>query len=170
MVETFTKIPNTICAQCQTPIYRRPNHIRKAKKGVFCNKICYGKSKQILKACVVCGKPILSKNSKQTCSEECKKANYLRPGRRHSLGKQKIENKNYRKTTTRSFRKFYFLRHEQKCQICGYDKHVEILNIHHIIERSKGGNDEDKNLIILCPNCHAEVHKGFQQIESCQSR
>jgi len=42
-----------------------------------------------------------------------------------------------------------------KCRICGYDKIVEA---HHIIPTSEGGSTSLKNGILLCPNCHAEVH------------
>ena len=42
------------------------------------------------------------------------------------------------------------------CAICKYDK---IVNVHHIDgDRS---NNKINNLIVLCPNHHAEVHKGF---------
>ena len=42
-----------------------------------------------------------------------------------------------------------------KCKICGYDKIVEA---HHIVPTSEGGSTSLKNGILLCPNCHAEVH------------
>jgi hypothetical protein len=42
-----------------------------------------------------------------------------------------------------------------KCRICGYDKIVEA---HHVIPTSEGGSTSLKNGILLCPNCHAEVH------------
>jgi RNA-directed DNA polymerase len=31
-------------------------------------------------------------------------------------------------------------------------------NIHHIIERAKGGTDDMKNLVLLHPNCHRQLH------------
>lgn len=42
-----------------------------------------------------------------------------------------------------------------RCQVCGYDK---IVDAHHIIPRSRGGKSTIVNGILLCPNCHAEVH------------
>ena len=33
-------------------------------------------------------------------------------------------------------------------------------NIHHIIERHKGGGDELGNLVLLHPNCHRQIHSG----------
>ena len=45
------------------------------------------------------------------------------------------------------------------CQCCG-KKHVR-LEIHHIIFRSLGGADDEKNLITLCEKCHKAVHDGI---------
>lgn len=45
-----------------------------------------------------------------------------------------------------------------KCFICGYDKIVEA---HHIIPVNDGGKTSVRNGILLCPNCHAEVHAGL---------
>ena len=44
------------------------------------------------------------------------------------------------------------------CQCCG-KKHVR-LEVHHIIFRSMGGTDDEKNLITLCEKCHKAVHDG----------
>lgn len=35
---------------------------------------------------------------------------------------------------------------------------VENFNIHHIVEKAKGGKDINSNLVILHPNCHKKVH------------
>ena len=42
-----------------------------------------------------------------------------------------------------------------KCFVCGYNKIVEA---HHIVPINDGGKTSVKNGILLCPNCHAEVH------------
>lgn len=45
---------------------------------------------------------------------------------------------------------------EQKwCQLCGSTNWLEI---HHIIYRSQGGNNDERNLIRLCKKCHMLVH------------
>ena len=44
----------------------------------------------------------------------------------------------------------------QKCERCGYDKHPEILVVHHRDRNRKNGTKE--NLELLCPNCHEEEH------------
>lgn len=42
------------------------------------------------------------------------------------------------------------------CAICGWNE--SRCDIHHIIERKNGGNDDVSNLIIVCPNCHRVIH------------
>jgi 5-methylcytosine-specific restriction endonuclease McrA len=44
---------------------------------------------------------------------------------------------------------------DKRCLICGFDK---IVDIHHLVERSKGGSNELSNLIMLCPNHHKMLH------------
>ena len=44
------------------------------------------------------------------------------------------------------------------CQYCG-KKHTR-LEVHHIIFRSKGGADDENNLITLCKECHDAIHAG----------
>ena len=45
------------------------------------------------------------------------------------------------------------------CQCCG-KKHVR-LEVHHIVFRSLGGSDDEKNLITLCEKCHKAIHDGI---------
>ncbi len=40
-------------------------------------------------------------------------------------------------------------------QLCGSRRNLEV---HHILCRSRGGDDSDDNLLTLCAICHAEVH------------
>lgn len=45
------------------------------------------------------------------------------------------------------------------CQCCG-KKHVR-LEVHHIVFRSMGGTDDERNLITLCEKCHKAIHDGL---------
>ena len=43
-----------------------------------------------------------------------------------------------------------------KCSLCDYVGNNT--HIHHIIPRSRGGSDDDSNLIELCTICHGKAH------------
>jgi RNA-directed DNA polymerase len=57
-----------------------------------------------------------------------------------------------------------WLRQQQCCAMCRHRITQETgWNIHHIVERVKGGNDDLSNLVLLHPNCHRQLH-------SCDNR
>ena len=43
-----------------------------------------------------------------------------------------------------------------RCQNCGS---MQNLQVHHLRLRSHSGPDEEQNLITLCADCHAQVHR-----------
>jgi hypothetical protein len=45
----------------------------------------------------------------------------------------------------------------RRCCICRRYRPTK-LQVHHIQERSKGGSDEEDNLIVTCLSCHSDVH------------
>ena len=45
------------------------------------------------------------------------------------------------------------------CQVCKNKRKDRKLDVHHIVFRSKGGSDEETNLITLCNSCHTDLHK-----------
>ena len=79
-------------------------------------------------------------------------------------------------TRERMIRNREFIRNykrDKKCEICGYNKYPEILDFHHKNKETKnqGVNSLMKSLknldiikqeidkcILLCPNCHREIH------------
>jgi hypothetical protein len=49
-----------------------------------------------------------------------------------------------------------------ECKLCS--KESEYLEVHHIIPKSRGGLDNDNNLIKICVDCHSLVHDvGFKR-------
>ncbi len=50
-------------------------------------------------------------------------------------------------------------RDNYQCQAKRAIKHHPILNVHHLIFRSKGGTDTPTNLLTLCQQCHTDLHK-----------
>ena len=53
---------------------------------------------------------------------------------------------------------------DTQCVICDHNFSV-FLNQHHIVPVSRDGDNEIENLIFLCPNCHALIHKGISYME-----
>ena len=60
----------------------------------------------------------------------------------------------------KEWRKNIFARDKYTCQYCKGKTKDSQLNVHHIIERSNGGSDNESNLITLCKTCHDKVHSG----------
>ena len=65
------------------------------------------------------------------------------------------------------------------CQLCGYRRCAEALTFHHLDPSTKEGNvgemvganlgfarikTEMRKCVILCHNCHAEVHAGIRKV------
>jgi 5-methylcytosine-specific restriction endonuclease McrA len=53
-----------------------------------------------------------------------------------------------------------------KCRLCGFDV---VMHVHHIIHKARGGNNDLDNLITLCPNHHAMVHRGLVTVEELRA-
>ena len=54
--------------------------------------------------------------------------------------------------------KLFFERADRVCEYCEMEfDHPEV---HHIRPRSEGGPNTSRNLIVLCPNCHAKADRG----------
>jgi len=51
-------------------------------------------------------------------------------------------------------KKIAYKRDNGQCRVC----HSRAVDIHHIVYRSHGGNDDERNLICLCRSCHEKAH------------
>ncbi len=140
--------PNCVCVVCQTKMYRRPVQI--AAGNVYCSLQCSGKHQRVKKDCKICGDSYFG--NKATCSRSC--ANKARTG--ISYTKENKFNNAYRGSLLKEKVA------EQRGGICErcQENNYAILQIHHKIERYKGGTDDVTNLELLCPNCHASHHLG----------
>lgn len=56
--------------------------------------------------------------------------------------------------------KYYILNLVGKCQSCGYS---DVLDIHH--KDGNHHNNEPHNHVVLCPNCHAKIHRLGKTVE-----
>lgn len=82
--------------------------------------------------------------------------------------------KNNRKRMQDEYSKF---KTDQGCQICGYDKYGGSMDYHHIDPNkkkrrvapdnylTKKGKDEIAKCILVCKNCHYEIHGGVIKID-----
>lgn len=147
MVE-YKRNPNTKCSVCNSPIYRRPAEIEKSKGNVFCSMSCYGISCRKESPCIVCGKLILAGLNKKTCSRGC--ANTYRKGIQYKINSPRSKVKSQQALKIRLLKE-----RGNKCERCNYKKY-QILEIHHKNKDRKNNNLE--NLLLICPNCHAEEH------------
>ena len=91
----------------------------------------------------------------------------------HLLKNPKLHNEKYRHFGYQkgilygyaNAREYVLERDNHECQICckkeGYKrkKHLR-LETHHIVYRSRGGSDDPRNLITVCPVCHPKIHDG----------
>lgn len=148
MPESYKRNPNTHCSTCNKSIYRRPIEIERSKGRAFCSMVCYGIACRNENPCLVCGKPILAKFNKKTCSRGC--ANTHRTGINYKIGRPKDIVKSQKSLKVRLLDA-----RGSKCERCSYSKY-EILQIHHK-DRDRKNNDL-KNLELICPNCHYEEH------------
>lgn len=147
---------NAQCLYCGKRFHRSPSELTRGLN-TYCCRECYDKARQEGIAhtrgpgrkrgkwvpCVQCGKEVykppssLKKVKNHFCSRECKKQ--------------------FRTTGTHvpreRMRKKYV-----SCQICALNE-PDILVIHH--KDGNPRNNIEENLIVLCPNCHARIHRGL---------
>lgn len=142
--------PNIKCSVCETPIYRRPNEIKKFS--IFtcspeCRKLLTDQKIKICPTCKVDFKPS-SKKSK-FCSRSC--SNKSRKGSAYL--KQGFSNKSQRRLAILK-EAFAF----ESCMVvgCTYNK---VYEIHRFLPGRKGGEYIIGNMFAICPNHHAEIER-----------
>jgi len=147
-----TEIP---CDYCGKLFYIPTRYLTRSKTH-YCSSGCKADSQRerVNLTCALCGKEfsrtkshILSEVS--FCSRDCKD----RAQRIHG-GIEDIIPDHY-KNGKASYRRIAKRHYVWRCEICGYDEHELLLQVHHI--DSNRENNEPSNLIVLCPNCHTAI-------------
>jgi 5-methylcytosine-specific restriction endonuclease McrA len=129
---------------------RKPSYLKKVKNPC-CSVKCMGqfKTKTEQRKCKSCKKIVVktqyelsrSKSGFVFCSKSCsaKYSNSLRLGSGYT-----------------GYRNYAFSVYKKECDICGYSKFENVLEVHHKDRNRK--NMKIENLQILCPTCHSEEH------------
>lgn len=119
----------------------------RANKAKYCSPQCYHKAMHkkgsVQYKCVHCGIAFLDSPStkRKYCSRACV---------------NKANKADWKPEFTTVRKKMLARGMLTKCVRCGYDKHPEILGVHHK-DRNRKNNDLS-NLEVLCPNCHSLEH------------
>lgn len=116
-------------------------------------------NKKNIHTCAYCGRKFNAYGKRKYCSLECK-----------TEGSRKYESTS-NSTNVSGYRRIAFKNYDWKCAVCGYDKDINytkgtktlkfpvILDVHHLdFDRT---NNDVANLVILCPTCHAKVHRNI---------
>jgi YHS domain-containing protein len=147
------------CKNCHNKFYTTKNNVQKVlskKHGIkldFCSTKCSGlfKRKKIKINCSQCHKKIevlpsqlkKSKHGKNFCNKSC----------------AAIFNNEHRilnRPNKSCYRKQALKKLTNECLMCGYKKHIPVLQIHH--KDKDRTNNKISNLEVLCPTCHTEKH------------
>lgn len=147
---------------------------------IFCNNNCTSlyhlkqnvKKRRNYQKCIICGKDLEYGNHREKfCSEECWK-------------KHRREYKNNKKKDKQKMLEDY--KTSIGCKVCGYKKCPDSLSFHHLygkdfrirqddlysylINKNKRVKKELDKCILVCKNCHAEIHyylrrKEFKKVQ-----
>jgi len=119
----------------------------------------------MIKKCKICGKEFNAKYNHLCCSEMCSKEN-----------ERLLVNKAHMKYFNEVSGKLKDIKLRSGCMVCGYNKTSRALSFHHLKDKkirlsgSRGSKkdifEEVKKCIILCCNCHMELHEGLIDLDN----
>ena len=152
------------CLQCETPFNPDQREVARGN-GKFCSLKCaciYNGNQRRKErvpnvTCAMCHSEFYkspcqirkSKSGLVFCSPACKGQ-----AQRIGGGVPEVQPEHY--GTSEEYRKLAFKHYPAKCELCGYERHPEVLHVHH--RDSNHQNNVIANLAIVCPTCHEETH------------
>lgn len=178
-IEAYSRQPNR-CLKCDKPIL----HILKfklnyTKKRRFCDQACaasFNNGKYPKRApeghCSYCQSPV--KTSSRYCSNYCK-------GRFSYESRKDLERASggdYVVSWRRRTKKKAVEQHGGRCLRCGYNACIRSLQFHHKDPSQKDFTISGKSVswdritqeldkcVLLCANCHGEIHSGIWTLDS----
>lgn len=153
------------CKKCSVEFYAKPSWIKNGF-GKYCSRKCSHESsrKGKIVQCFICKKDVYkskkalngSKSKNYFCSKSCQttwRNSMVFIGKDHSNWKN--GESTYRNILIKSTR-------EKNCVLCNTDD-IRLLAVHHI-DKNRLNNDV-KNLIWLCHNCHFLIHHHAKEKE-----
>lgn len=111
-----------------------------------------------MKVCLNCGKELIGdKKRNKYCCQQCQLDYQYKQYIERWKNGQELGNKGKYEISSH-IRKYLFEKHNNSCQICGWNKinpksGKVPLQIHHIDGNCL--NNKEENLQLLCPNCHS---------------
>jgi len=148
------KMITTNCTICERAFTTTLSNIKRGR-GKFCSSECRYKEKRKTFTCSFCATEFVSIKSRSEksktktyfCSNQCKykaasslDSDYQTGPKPKSIG-------------VSTYRNRALLLLENKCNRCGYDEHIQLLDVDHI--DSNRDNNNISNLQVLCVMCHA---------------
>lgn len=153
------------CLQCSVKFEADNKEINRGF-GKFCTRSCSsahsGKKKKKAQvsnvACAYCGKAGYKPANRLRASKNgiffcCRKHKDLAQSLEFGLS---VIWPDHYGTNRVDYRKIALDRYPHRCDGCGYDKIVNVLQVHH--RDNNHENNTAENLQILCPTCHMEHH------------
>ena len=128
----------------------------------------------MIKSCLHCQKTIETKTSRKFCNDKCR-GRYKPPGK---LSRNQQVGRNV-SSWRRALKQKAVDYKGGKCLTCGYDRCNSALDFHHLDPNEKdfgiASNGKTRSwdkvkseldkCVLLCRNCHAEVHAGLITLE-----
>lgn len=161
----------TNCLYCNSLFFARPSDLKRGHSK-FCSRKCSGLHQRISRKidrstlqpnaqCAFCQvefymKPSSKKNSRSGLYFCCREHKDVA---QRIGGIKQIQPPHY-SDAKRAYRTLALRTYGEQCQDCGYDKYVQILEVHHI--DGDRTNNKIENLRVLCKNCHGLYTYGLK--------
>lgn len=158
---------NARCLYCGKHFHRSPSELKRGGPNTYCSRECYEQARQervtakhkhgyvpggrggdVKVHCANCGKPIYLRPSNvkavknHYCSRKCMREHRTLPVSQLTPG--------------RAAYRGHLVQERGRCELCGLAE-PDILVVHH--KDGNRSNNAKENLAVLCPNCHARIHR-----------